>query len=211
MAESVYPERRLALRQLPGWDPVNTVARTAEWQLVDSNDGRGDEHYKRTVTWGVSPELWVTYIEDRITDVSVLVVFGSDRAAVDALADRLSLLVATSSREEVLEPFGDDLTRQDVARGLVRLALCAPEEFDPGIFARIDAASRNGDPQIRNAAAWSTIYLSWPQAGSLLRRMAAEDPDPSVRAGAQGLLDTADRARAATDAEKPVPPLKGDA
>ncbi|TVT52606.1 hypothetical protein FNH05_12695 [Amycolatopsis rhizosphaerae] len=188
MTEFAYPERRLALRQLPGWEPVNAVARAAQWQLVASNAGGGDEDYKRTVTWGVAPEFWVCYLEDRITDVSVLVVFGADREAVDTLADRLSRLLPVWSREEILEPFGEDLTPQDRARGLMRLALFGSDEFDPEIFVRIEAAARHRDPRIRNAAMWTTVYLAWPQAQELLRRIADEDPDPRLTASARRLL-----------------------
>jgi hypothetical protein len=192
VAEPFYPERRLALTQLPGWDAVNNVARTAQWQVVDSNAGRDDEEYKTTVTWGVAPELWVTYIEDRITQVSVLVVFGSDDSTVDELAGRLSLLLSPVARSEVLQPVGDAGTQREMARALVRLALSASGEFDAEIFARIDEAARHPDPQVRNAAAWSTVYLSWPQARDLLRRMADEDPHDAVRSGARMLLDSGD-------------------
>ncbi|MFD3911597.1 hypothetical protein [Streptomyces sp. NPDC058603] len=190
MAETIYPEHRLVLRQIPGWDAVNSLAQRAGWQLLASNEGRGDAEYKKTLTWGVAPELWVTYIEDRITGISVAVTYGVDQTSTAELAKKLTLLLSPWSREELLEPFSDSLTRVDVARRLVGMALAGSHDFDHAIFDRISAASQDQDPEIRNAAAWSTVYLSWPQTESMLHRMAESDPDERVRNGVRTLLNS---------------------
>jgi len=169
---------------------VDAITRSAGWQVVDSNEGRGDAHYKKTVTWGVAPDLWVTYVEDLITQVSVVIVFGADGTAVGTLADRVSALLTPYSRQDVLATPGADTPKPDIARHLVRLALSASDAFDPEIFEKIQTAAGNSDPEIRNAAAWATVYLSWSACESLLRRMTESDPDERVRAGARMLLES---------------------
>ncbi|MFD8045256.1 HEAT repeat domain-containing protein [Streptomyces chartreusis] len=190
MSENGYTEIHLPLRQLPGWGSVDAITHSAGWQRVDSNAERGDANYKKTVTWGVAPELWVTYVEDLITQVSVVIVFGADGDAVGTLADRISALLTPFSRQEVLARPGEETPRPEVARHLVRLALSASEAFDADIFEEIQTAAGNSDPEIRNAAAWATVYLSWTESESLLRRMAESDPDERVRAGSRMLLES---------------------
>ncbi|MFD5014967.1 HEAT repeat domain-containing protein [Streptomyces chartreusis] len=190
MSENGYTEIHLPLRQLPGWGSVDAITHSAGWQMVDSNAERGDANYKKAVTWGVTPELWVTYVEDLITQVSVVIVFGADGDAVGTLADRISALLTPYSRQEVLAKPGEETPRPEVARHLVRLALSASEAFDADIFEEIQTAAGNSDPEIRNAAAWATVYLSWTESESLLRRMAESDPDERVRAGSRMLLES---------------------
>lgn len=190
MGESGYIKIHLPLRQLPGWGPTDALARSADWQLVDSNAERGDANYKKSVTWGVTPGLWVTYVEDLITQVSVVTVLGVDGDAVESLAGRLSALLTPYTREDVLAAPDATTPRAEVARHLVRMALSASEEFDTEVFEGIRSASEHHDPEIRNAAAWATVYLSWPECQVLLRRMAESDRDERVRGGARILLDS---------------------
>ncbi|MER5940173.1 HEAT repeat domain-containing protein [Streptomyces sp. NPDC001928] len=169
---------------------MDAITRSAGWQVVDSNAERGDANYKKTVTWGVAPELWVTYVEDLITQVSVVIVFGVDRNAVETLADRIAALLTPYSRQELLVMPSGETPKAEQARYLVRLALSASDSFDPEIFEKIQTAAGDRDPEIRNAAAWAIVYLSWPQCESLLRRLAENDPDERVRAGARMLLES---------------------
>ncbi|GLY69212.1 hypothetical protein [Amycolatopsis taiwanensis] len=68
-----------------------------------------------------------------------------------------------------------------MARHLLRLALSASATFDAEIFESIE---------IRNAAAWATVYLDWPECASLLWRMAENDPDERIRNGSRTLLES---------------------
>ncbi|MEV5986945.1 HEAT repeat domain-containing protein [Streptomyces sp. NPDC052051] len=190
MAEIGYTEIHLPLRKLPGWGSVDAITRSAGWHVVDSNAERGDANYKKTVTWGVAAELWVMYVEDLITQVSVVIVFGADRAAVETLAHRISALLTPYSRQDVLAAADEGMSKADTARHLVRLALFAPKEFDGEIFEMLRTAAEDRDPEIRNAAAWATVYLAWPECEALLRRLAENDPDERVRAGSKVLLES---------------------
>ncbi|MFF7163562.1 hypothetical protein ACFZBP_19760 [Streptomyces sp. NPDC008086] len=190
MSEHRYTEIHLPLRQLPGWGAVEAITHSAGWQVVDTNADRGDANYKKAVTWGAAPELWVTYVEDLITQVSVVIVFGADDDAVGTLADRIAALLTPYSRQEVLTKPGEDTPKPEMARHLVRLALSASQAFDVEIFERIQLAAGHSDPEIRNAAAWATVYLSWGECESLLRQMAESDPDERVRAGSRMLLES---------------------
>ncbi|MFE2938397.1 hypothetical protein ACFXKG_04870 [Streptomyces sp. NPDC059255] len=169
---------------------MDAIIRSAGWQVVDSNAERGDANYKKTVTWGVTSELWVTYVEDLITQVSVVIVFGVDRNAVEALTLRISALLTPYSRQDVLATPSEDTPKPEVARHLVRLALSASEAFDAEIFEKIKTAAGHSDPEIRNAAAWATVYLSWAECEFLLRRLAENDPDERVREGSRMLIES---------------------
>ncbi|QKW08716.1 hypothetical protein HUT18_22400 [Streptomyces sp. NA04227] len=188
MAVDKYLEHRMVLRELPGLEKVANIAQRGGWQVVETNEGRADADYKTVITWGVNHDLWVTYIEDTITHVSCAVVFGTGQEAVDDYAKRVSFFLEPFSREQLLAPGTSTEARTEKARRIVRLTLAASAEFDEEIFAVISEASRDQDPQIRNIAAWSTVYLTWPQAEEMLRWMAENEPNEDVRNGVRGLL-----------------------
>ncbi len=188
MVENLYYERRLALREGSGREVVETIAGAGDWAPVPDPAAEAVMEHAYVRTWGVLPWLWLSYVEDLVTGVSVAVAFGEDSEAVESLGDRVSSIVRPYSRSELFLAEGGSAKKDDRIKGIVRLALAAPREFDRELFEHIETASRDPEPEIRNAAAWGTIYLTWPAARSMLKRIAEEDPHSQVRQGAKDLL-----------------------
>jgi hypothetical protein len=161
----------------------------AQWPLIESNDGEQDASYRCYRLWGAAPGLWVMYLEDLTTRVGILVLFGEDAADVAELSRRLRLMYSIDpySREELLADAAR-LQGLDKIRAILRVALAMGDRFDPEYFAAISAAARDADPEIRNAAAWSTGYLESPESMQLLADLAANDPHDQVRQAAKELL-----------------------
>ena len=82
-----------------------------------------------------------------------------------------------------------DIHPQEKIPAVLRVALAAGPEFDAEFFRALTETAQDPDPFVRNAAAWSTTYLEWPQSLDLLREMESRDPDERVRQSARGLLD----------------------
>jgi HEAT repeat protein len=91
------------------------------------------------------------------------------------------------SREELLADAAR-LQGQEKIRAILRVALAMGDGFDAEYFAAISDAARDTDPQVRNAAAWSTGYLECPESMELLAEIAASDPHDEVRQSAKELL-----------------------
>ncbi|MFI7064173.1 HEAT repeat domain-containing protein [Kribbella sp. NPDC050124] len=168
---------------------VEYIARAGQWSPFESIDDEGDAGYRSYRLWGAAPGLWVTYLEDLTTRASILEVFGEDAEDVAELARRILGLLGgvPYTREELLTSVSR-FQGQDKIRAVVRLALAMGKDFDPEYFAALADAARDEAPEIRNAAAWSTVYLESPESLDLLKALAANDPDEAVRNSARGLL-----------------------
>lgn len=168
---------------------VELIVGKAQWPLIESNDEEQDASYRCYRLWGAAPGLWVMYLEDLTTRVGILVLFGEHAADVAELSRRLRLMFSLDpySREELLADAAR-LQGEEKVRAIVRVALAMGDGFDPEYFAAISAAARDADPQVRNAAAWSTGYLECPESMELLVEIAANDPHDEVRQSAKELL-----------------------
>ncbi len=129
------------------------------------------------------------YLEDVTTTIGILVLFGEDAADVAELSRRLRLMfsIGPYSREELLADAAR-LQGQEKIRAILRVALAMGDGFDAEYFAAISDAARDIDPQVRNAAAWSTGYLECPESMELLAEIAASDPHDEVRQSVTELL-----------------------
>jgi hypothetical protein len=92
------------------------------------------------------------------------------------------------SREELLTDPGR-LHGPAKVQAILRVALAVGDDFDPEYFEVLTTAAKDPVPEIRVAAAWSTVYLAGPQSLALVADMAANDPDDAVRTNAAALLD----------------------
>ena len=183
-----YTYKRLSLREGTGRDFIEMVAGAGSWKLVGHNAGEDNASYMCTRTWGVLAGLWVSYLEDITTGASALVVFGESEQDVQELIQRITPIIQPYTKHEMISLARGEGSVQDRIRAILRVAVAAGEDFDPESFEIISGAARDPDPNIRNAAAWSTTYVFWPQALKMLRDMAANDPDERVRQSARGLL-----------------------
>ncbi|MEI8408939.1 MULTISPECIES: HEAT repeat domain-containing protein [unclassified Kribbella] len=168
---------------------VERIARVSPWQVIESNDGAEDAAYQCYRLWGAAAGLWVMYLEDLTTRASALEVFGEDADDVAELSRRILAVigVAPYTREELLTAVSR-LRGQEKIRAMLRVALAMGKDFDSEYFAALADAARDEDPEIRNAAAWSTVYLESPESLGLLKDLAANDPHEAVRNSARGLL-----------------------
>ncbi|TCC07363.1 HEAT repeat domain-containing protein [Kribbella soli] len=165
------------------------IATAGHWPLVESNAGEADESYRCYLLWGVTPALWMMYLEDRTTQTAAIEFFGTDGSEVAEIVRRVTLMfeLRPYQRHELLADAAG-LSGREKGRAVLRVALAMGSDDDPEYFGAIQRASHDPDPDIRNAAAWSTLYLSNAESLAMLARMAAEDPDPNVRKASAELL-----------------------
>ena len=165
------------------------IATAGHWPLVESNAGEADESYRCYLLWGVTPELWMMYLEDRTTETAAIEFFGTDGPEVAEIARRVTLMfdLRPYQRDELLADAAR-LSGREKVRAILRVALAMGSDDDPEYFEAILQASHDPDPDIRNAAAWSTLYLSSQESLAMVARMAEQDPDPRVRAASAELL-----------------------
>jgi hypothetical protein len=180
---------RMVLRPPAGRDSVEMVTSAGEWQVVESNEGEESSAYMVFRTWAPAAGLWLSMVEDITTRACVLIAFGDDGEQVADLAHRMSVFVPVLSRAEVVAGPGAAEDPQERIPAVVRVALAADPEFDAELFQVLTVAAQDPDPFVRNAAAWSTTYLEWPQSLDLLRELASRDPDERVRQSARDLLN----------------------
>lgn len=95
-------------------------------------------------------------------------------------------------------------SRTRPGRAILRVALAMGEDFDPELFGVISDASRDPDPQVRNAAAWSTVHLECAQSVAMLSDMAQNDPDEAVRNSAAEMLTEFQRGNQEQAAKKTI-------
>lgn len=165
------------------------IATGGHWPLVESNAGEADESYRCYLLWGITPELWMMYLEDRTTQTAAIEFFGTDGSEVAEIARRVTLMfdLRPYQRDELLTDAAQ-LSGREKVRAVLRIALALGSDDAPEYFGAILNASHDPDPDVRNAAAWSTLYLSSVESLAMLARMAEEDPDPRVRKAAAELL-----------------------
>jgi hypothetical protein len=180
---------RMVVRPPAGRESVEMVTSAGEWQLVETNEGEESAAYMVFRTWAPASGLWLSLVEDTTTQACVLIAFGDDGEQVADLAHRMSVFVPVMTREEVLAGPGAAKDPQARIPAVLRVALAAMSEFDAAIFQVLTDTAQDPDPFVRNAAAWSTTYLEWPQSLDLLREMASRDPDERVRQSASDLLN----------------------
>ncbi|WP_405753160.1 HEAT repeat domain-containing protein [Streptomyces sp. NBC_00012] len=165
------------------------VTRAGEWQLVETNEGEVSAAYMVFRTWAPAPGLWLSLVEDTTTQACVLIVFGNNDEQVADLAHRMSVFVPVMPREEVVAGPGTAEDPQKRIPAVLRVALAAGPEFDAELFQVLTDTAQDPDPFVRNATAWSTTYLEWPQSLDLLRDMTSRDSDEHVRQSARDLLN----------------------
>lgn len=164
------------------------VTSAGEWQVVETNEGEESAAYMVFRTWAPAAGLWLSMVEDITTRACVLIAFGDDGEQVADLAHRMSVFTPVLSRAEVVAGPGAEDPQERIP-AVVRVALAAEPEFDAELFQALTAAAQDPDPFVRNAAAWATTYLEWPQSLDLLRELASRDPDERVRQSARDLLN----------------------
>ncbi|MFJ2203299.1 HEAT repeat domain-containing protein [Streptomyces violaceusniger] len=184
-----YQYNRMVLREEISRDVIVGLASKGLWPSLEDNENDESASYMYYRLWGVAQGLWASLTEDLTTQVKVFTVFGEDSADVVELSRRVTIILQPYSRQELTRPpqFGAD--KHERIRTAMRAALAAGDEYDGELYAVISAAAQAPDPDVRNAAAWATTYVSWPQVLELLRNMAANDSDARVREGAQALLN----------------------
>src|ERR1041384_3735323 len=161
----------MVVRPPAGRESVEMVTSAGEWQLVETNEGDESAAYMVFRTWAPAPDLWLSLVEDATTKACVLIAFGKDGERVADLAQRMSVFVPVMAREEVVAGPGAAKDPQERIPAVLRVALAARPEFDAALFRVLTDMAQDPDPFVRNAAAWSTTYLEWPQSLDLLREM----------------------------------------
>ncbi len=114
------------------------IATGGHWPLVESNAGEADESYRCYLLWGITPELWMMYLEDRTTQTAAIEFFGTDGSEVAEIARRVTLMfdLRPYQRDELLTDAAQ-LSGREKVRAVLRIALALGSDDAPEYFGAI--------------------------------------------------------------------------
>ncbi|XVU28348.1 hypothetical protein ACQPZJ_15280 [Actinoplanes sp. CA-054009] len=179
-------EQRTVLSPLVGREQFQDLALFTGWQLhtvVPADENRPYE------------EIWTSdggtssahYVEDHLLGVASVVTRGH-RAA--ELAEFVAQHLATLTPAEVLVwvyAVVDDPGQRVQALGY--LAAVAPPEPVDAFVAVLEDALHAGQTEVRRAALYACVYLSWPELMPLVETVRDDDPDETTRLNATRVLE----------------------
>jgi hypothetical protein len=124
-------------------------------------------------------------IVDPLVHMTYLVVRGPRE---DEVAAAIRKSTAIIDHEAAVAMIATAQTPSERMRAVACVALTAPESFDAETFQLLRRAFQDPDPNVREVAAWVTVYPAWPELQPLLETMRAGDPIEELRADAARLL-----------------------
>ena len=129
-------------------------------------------------------------IEDQFIGQTFIAIDGPDAARVEAgVRDGLPV----RDLAEALARIGTEETDETRLETAALLGWLAPPQFDAEVFAAFETLLESPSPAVRAKAVSAMAYPVWPEFRPLLRRLAAEDEDPDVRARAEVALQAFER------------------
>lgn len=188
MDENVYESPSLVLREIPGDEVLDELAGGLGWLLIADNSEEQYARHSRERSWQVSDSLFVHMIGDNLSGYCAFTVTSTDSHQMSKFTELLVLELNPFTRAELLAPVPESADAVERMHAVMRLALGAPEEFDPEMYDRVVLAAADPEPGVRDAAVWVSAYVAWPMMRQLLRRVAEQDPVDEVRMDAENLL-----------------------
>jgi hypothetical protein len=172
--------RRLVPRWFDAYPDLERIVHREGWRQADT--GRDDE---TTTTWEARPGTLVTWHEDPETGVEFITVTGRDPEAVEHTIETGMQLLTPETYASAVEQESSPLTRGQM---LHAVAMAAGPGFDEPAHAVLDGAMRDEDPYVRRYGIYASALLEWPQLWETIEDLAADDPEPAVRATAEEVL-----------------------
>ncbi|WP_406636490.1 HEAT repeat domain-containing protein [Amycolatopsis sp. WGS_07] len=179
-------EQRTVLSPVVGREEFQDLALLSGWQLhtvVQPDESRPYEEIW-TADYGTSS---AHYVEDYLLGVASVVTMG-DRAA--ELAEFVAQNLSTLTQAEVLVwvyAVVDDPGQRVQALGY--LAAVAPPQAADAFLAVLEDALHASQPEVRQAALYACVYLSWPEVVPLVEAVHNGDPDETTRFNAAQVLE----------------------
>ncbi|MER6812725.1 hypothetical protein ABT299_25975 [Spirillospora sp. NPDC000708] len=190
--EMTYAARRMLLRQETSRNDVLRYAAAMGWAKT-GEEGALEQSQTYRLVFSVVPGTAVRYVEDFTSRQRYLYVSSN----TDWVAERLATLI-----DDDLSPWPlsdlvaacDHSRDLEHGRALMRLGVAAPYEYNPEVFARLDAGMQHPDPRVRRLSLWATTYSPWPQYLARICAIAQADPEPALQERAETILAVLQRA-----------------
>jgi HEAT repeat protein len=179
---------RTVLAPAVGREQFQDLALLNEWRLYTIVN----EPYEQI--WSIDDgSSAARYVEDDRIGVASVITMG-ERAAELAKLVRLGLTALTP--EEVLvwvHVLGEEGDPGERVRALGYLAAVAPDEPVDAFVAVLEETLRDHRPEVRRAALYVCVYLSWAELVPLVEAVRDNDPDEATRTNAARVCEAITR------------------
>src|SRR5262249_21424607 len=162
------------------------------WRLgreVDADPDHGVEH---KVIWWSRANMTLSFLEFHSFEVACVYVSGESKADVDSFAAWVEESLDTYRVDELLADAATTADPDDLADAVYRAGAGAPREHDERFIDALLDAFRSPEPAVREAAAWASLVVPWPEYRAALRAMRDSDEEPALREEAAKFLEAFD-------------------
>lgn len=182
--------RRMVLRERFCEEDVERFAQELGWTKRGVDQADPEEGIAYHVVWAPpGAAISLHYTEDDLARDSYVTVIGKDAAAVHGAQVLVEPRLNTWPLAELLAEVDGASTPVLLARAVLRAGLGAPETFDEGFFARINAALQHPDRRVRETAVWAVTFSPYAEYRPALTAIRESDEDPELRDNAEILLE----------------------
>lgn len=184
--------RRYVLREPHCEDAVAQTLEGLDWDFEGRVESSSEEK-PYTVIWRSKEGVQCLYVEDDLSELSC-VLFGCQRD-YNPMTELIEPIVGALNAwglDELVEEIDSSEDPNDFAEAVIRAGLGSPQEFDQRLFDRISTALSHDDDAVREAAAWATSYMPWPEYRPILNRAMSTEGDPEIRATIGTILESMD-------------------
>jgi len=183
---------RILLEGAADEELVRRAMYAADLNVVDEIEP-GDDHPYEVVFAAPGDEAVAHYVEDDFLGYRYVVVASGDEGVAEEVAGELRGALPHVSRDEVLRRAREARDGPAHAAALYQAAIVAPEVADAELLPLFERAFASGDPGLREAAILAAGYAEWKELAAPLRRLAASDPEPELRAQAAAMQEGLER------------------
>jgi len=190
----VTSEYRTVLAPAVSREQFQEMALRNEWRVYTIVEPAADRPYEQI--WSIDDGTSAAhYVEDDRLRVASVITMG-ERAAELAEMVRHGLTALTPAEVLVwVYALGEEGDPGERVHALGYLAAVAPAEPSDGFVAVLEESLRDHRPEVRQAALYACVYLSWAELVPPVEAVRDNDPDETTRANAAQVLEAIRRYR----------------